>query len=371
MFIHLSAIRELDLSNFNTSKITTAQGMFSNLDSIEELDLSSFDMSSATDLLYMFSSMPNLITIYVSEKWDVSHYGETPYNGEMFYYVPNLSGYYGTVYNADYARWDRAHIDGGEENPGYLTHVSHKGETHTVTYPDGTVEIKKHNAIITLGDNNTKADRVDDLATITFKLHNGEDDIIKHVQNVYYGDGFLVNGVLYNDNSNIRINEDKIIEYNYKGYPESPEFPKNPQREGYSFFGWYTEEDGQGEKYTEYNYNEDIVLHAYWNDPYAEFAPGYEFTSKMNDLIYGPEYDYDHPAKYFRKATLEEYNLAKDMIESDVDENGNNKHIVSSENTGDLIYAWKSGDDLLYYSKTDNIHLNEYSNSMFSHLPFE
>ena len=287
MFNELSAIRELDLSNFNTSKITTAQGMFSNLDSIEELDLSSFDMSSGTDLLYMFSSMPNLITIYVSDKWDVSHYGETAYNGEMFYYVPNLTGYYGTVYNADHARWDRAHIDGGEENPGYLTHVSHKGETHTVTYPDGTVEIKKHNAIITLGDNNTTSDQVDDLATtITFKLHNGEDDIIKHVQNVYYADGFSVNDISYGNGSNVRINEDKVIEYRYTGYPTSPEFPENITDDRRLFLGWYTEEE-DGDKVEYYDGEDDITLHAHWSEELLKLTvdgkttlvePGYVYT---------------------------------------------------------------------------------------------
>jgi len=286
MFNELSAIRELDLSNFNTSKVKSAQGMFSNLDSIEELDLSSFDMSSGTDLLYMFSSMPNLITIYVSDKWDVSHYGETAYNGEMFYYVPNLTGYYGTVYNADQARWDRAHIDGGVENPGYFTHVSHKGETHTVTYPDGTVEIKKHNAIITLGDNNTETDKADDLATITFKLHNGEDDIIKHVQNVYYADGFSVDDISYSNGSNVRINEDKVIDYNYTGYPTSPEFPENPTDDRRLFLGWYTEEE-DGDKVEYYEGEDDITLHAHWSEELLKLTvdgkttlvePGYVYT---------------------------------------------------------------------------------------------
>ena len=39
---------------------------------LTNLDLSSFNISKVTDTKYMFSSCYNLITIYVSDLWDVS-----------------------------------------------------------------------------------------------------------------------------------------------------------------------------------------------------------------------------------------------------------------------------------------------------------
>ena len=285
MFSYLPGITELDVSNFDTRKVETAQRMFYYMENLEELDISSFDMSNTTDLLHIFCWLPKLTTVYVSDKWDVSHVGNLQYNYNLFYYVPELTGYYGTEYNAQIDGYEYAKID-EIGSPGYFTDVSHKGETHSVTYPDGTVEVVKHNKRVELEENTTTSDLVEDLATITFKLHNGEDDIIKHVQNVYRGDGFLVNNVRYDDYSRVLINEDKTIEYNYTGYPESPEFPEEPTDERRLFLGWYTEED-DGEFVDYYDEEDDITLHAHWSEELLKLTidgettlvePGYVYT---------------------------------------------------------------------------------------------
>lgn len=372
MFEGCVNLTTLDVSSFDTSNVTKFNYMFKDCKLLEEIDLSGFDTSASPSTNNMFDGATSLRSVYVSNKWDNTKIGNST---NMFEHTQNLIGYYGfefvqggnsTYHDKTYARADTE----DPNNRGFFTDVSHKGEMNTVTYPDGTVEVYPHNSKIDIPTNDGSKPN-EKVAEITFKYHDDvTDDTTMDVEKVYYQNGWYVNNEHYWNGTRIVVGENLLLEYCFgENIARVESFPR-PEREGYSFVGWWTDEYG-GERIYNYAETEDITLHAHWSDPFAEFAPGYEFSSKMNNLIYGPEYDYDHPAKYFRKATLEEYNLAKDMIESDVDENGNNKHIVSSENTGDLIYAWKSGDDLLYYSKTDNIYLNEYSSSMFSNLPFE
>ena len=59
-------VLEIDLSNFNTSKVTNMSNMFNNMASLTTLDLSSFDTSNVTDMRYMLSSMRNLTTLDLS-----------------------------------------------------------------------------------------------------------------------------------------------------------------------------------------------------------------------------------------------------------------------------------------------------------------
>ena len=59
-------ILELDLSNFDTSKVTNMTRMFSGTSSLTTLDLSNFDTSQVTDMGAMFWGMSNLTTLNLS-----------------------------------------------------------------------------------------------------------------------------------------------------------------------------------------------------------------------------------------------------------------------------------------------------------------
>ena len=59
-------ILELNLSSFDTSKVTNMAGMFGDMRNLTTLDLSSFDTSKVTDMSYMFYSMRSLTTIDLS-----------------------------------------------------------------------------------------------------------------------------------------------------------------------------------------------------------------------------------------------------------------------------------------------------------------
>ena len=57
---------EIDVSNFDTSKVTDMSRMFYDLRNITSLNLSNFDTSKVTDMNRMFSGMSNLITLDLS-----------------------------------------------------------------------------------------------------------------------------------------------------------------------------------------------------------------------------------------------------------------------------------------------------------------
>ena len=80
-------ILELDLSNFDTSKVTNMSHMFHDASSLATLDLSSFDTSKVTDMSWMFRNVPNLTTLDLSS-FDTSKVTDMSW---MFRNVPNLT----------------------------------------------------------------------------------------------------------------------------------------------------------------------------------------------------------------------------------------------------------------------------------------
>ena len=55
MFSGCSSLKELNLSNFNTKKVTNMCFMFYRYSSLKELNLSNFNVNNVTDILGMFS----------------------------------------------------------------------------------------------------------------------------------------------------------------------------------------------------------------------------------------------------------------------------------------------------------------------------
>ena len=61
IFEYCKSFTTLDLSNFNTSKITNMRYMLRECSNLTQLDLSNFDTSKVTDMGYMFSYCSRLI----------------------------------------------------------------------------------------------------------------------------------------------------------------------------------------------------------------------------------------------------------------------------------------------------------------------
>ena len=87
MFYNMSKLTSLDLSNFNTSKVTNMSYMFYNMSSLTSLNLSNFDTSNVTDMNYMFACVSKLTSLNLSN-FDTSNV--TNMNG-MFTYMDSLT----------------------------------------------------------------------------------------------------------------------------------------------------------------------------------------------------------------------------------------------------------------------------------------
>ena len=66
MFCFMSSLTSLNLSSFNTSKVTDMSDMFSNMSNLTTLDLSNFDTFKVTNMSEMFRDMSNLTALNLS-----------------------------------------------------------------------------------------------------------------------------------------------------------------------------------------------------------------------------------------------------------------------------------------------------------------
>ena len=87
MFYGMSNLTTLDLSSFNTSKVIDMSGMFFYIYNLTTLDLSNFDTSNVTNMEAMFNRMPELTSLNLSN-FDTSKVTDM---GSMFYGTSNLT----------------------------------------------------------------------------------------------------------------------------------------------------------------------------------------------------------------------------------------------------------------------------------------
>ena len=126
MFEYCYNLEEIKgLENWDTSNVVDFWEMFSYCSSLKELNLSSFNTSKLTCTYWTFAGCTSLKTIYVGDGWDMSKVNEG--TGSVFFGCNSLVGGQGTSYAAHKVNdLSYAHVDGGQENPGYLTHIKDK-----------------------------------------------------------------------------------------------------------------------------------------------------------------------------------------------------------------------------------------------------
>ncbi len=113
------------IETLNTRNIEDMWQLFKS-SGFKELDLSTWQTSNLTTAKNMFANMKNLTTIYVGDGWDVSKIEDNQFCATyecMFNATPKLVGGAGTRYDKYWWRdVSFAHVDGGESDPGYLTY---------------------------------------------------------------------------------------------------------------------------------------------------------------------------------------------------------------------------------------------------------
>ncbi|MBP0968477.1 MAG: BspA family leucine-rich repeat surface protein [Oscillospiraceae bacterium] len=118
MVLEENQMTELDVSSFDTSKVTDMSRMFYACCGLTTLDLSSFDTSNVKDMTEMFGSCYKLETIFVSGLWNTD---AVTVSKNMFWTAYKLVGGNGTIYDKSHLNAEYARIDGLNGKPGYLT----------------------------------------------------------------------------------------------------------------------------------------------------------------------------------------------------------------------------------------------------------
>ena len=119
MFSSCDSLVSVNFGTMDTSHVTDMGRLFILCPSLVEVDLSGFNTSNVRTTYWMFDECSSLRTIYVSDLWDLSNGTDTD---RMFYKCYSLVGGAGTRYASPHDDADYAHVDGGEENPGYFTY---------------------------------------------------------------------------------------------------------------------------------------------------------------------------------------------------------------------------------------------------------
>ena len=109
----------MNVSGWDTSKVTSIWGMFEGCTALSVLDLSDWNTASTTDMGRLFAVCSNLSSIYVGDGWTTSNVDTS---GNMFYDCNNLVGGSGTPFDSSYVDKTYARVDNLPDEPGYLTY---------------------------------------------------------------------------------------------------------------------------------------------------------------------------------------------------------------------------------------------------------
>ena len=140
MFDGCSSLTSLDVSGFKTDNVTRMGSMFSGCSGLTSLDVSGFNTANVTDMSEMFRGCFRLTSIYAGSEWSTEKVTD---GSQMFERCTNLVGGAGTTYNANHVDVSYAHIDGGENNPGYFTEKN-------ASYNEAYGVLSDNNTVLTL-----------------------------------------------------------------------------------------------------------------------------------------------------------------------------------------------------------------------------
>ena len=115
--------------------------MFHSCDSLTVLDLTDFDTHKVTNMESMFNNCSSLKTIYVGTEWNTDSVASSE---DMFYGCTSLVGGMGTTYDSTHVDKTYAHIDGAPTDPGYFSVTFTCGDVND----DGSVNISDVTTLI-------------------------------------------------------------------------------------------------------------------------------------------------------------------------------------------------------------------------------
>ncbi|MDD6004025.1 MAG: BspA family leucine-rich repeat surface protein [Bacteroidales bacterium] len=106
------------MENLNTENVEYMSAMFQFSKNLTSIDLSGFNTAKVTDMTRLFYGCENLESIFVGDNWSTASVTKS---SSMFEDCTKLCGGKGTAYNVDITDATYAKIDGGKDAPGYFT----------------------------------------------------------------------------------------------------------------------------------------------------------------------------------------------------------------------------------------------------------
>ena len=177
MFYGCFVFKGADFSHFDTRNVVDMDYMFNYCNALTVLDLSSFDTSNVLEMVGMFEDCSKLSTIYVGDGWTVDHL-DADATEDMFDYCESLVGGMGTSYDPEHVDGEYAHVDGGSDNPGYLTYSL--GNVVSYHFKVGGVEVTNLNAHNIAGSSIKGKVSYDD-ATKTLTLGKAKGEMVDYL----------------------------------------------------------------------------------------------------------------------------------------------------------------------------------------------
>lgn len=152
-----------DFSAFNTASLKRTCYLFHGCTSMTSIDLSTFNTANVTETEGMFQDCAALTTIYVGSGWTMTNVSGN-WVDDMFSGSTSLVGGAGTTYDASNIGVSYAHIDGGPDNPGYLTS---NGDTPYVVASEAYAVLSEENTKLTFYYDNQKDGRTGTVMSLT------------------------------------------------------------------------------------------------------------------------------------------------------------------------------------------------------------
>jgi surface protein len=146
MFYDLYNLESIEgMENLDTENVTCMDQMFANCIDLKHIDLSHFDTSKVTSMMGMFGGCSGLTTIYCKSDWKqiAENNGITLQSAGMFEGCYQLKGGMGTAYSNQCIDANYAHLDSGEDNPGYFSRATaYAVREYLYAKPDGSFVIE-------------------------------------------------------------------------------------------------------------------------------------------------------------------------------------------------------------------------------------
>ena len=143
MFSGSPNLTSIDVSHFDTRKVEEMNRMFG-WTNFTVLDLSSFNTANVVDMEEMFRQSSLLRAVAVGDGWSTENVRS---DDDMFKDCTSIVGSMGTTYSpGDYGS-EFAHVDGGEEDPGYFVDADYLHAPYAVLWNDGKALIFYHNGL--------------------------------------------------------------------------------------------------------------------------------------------------------------------------------------------------------------------------------